>query len=131
MNDLLAALFSWAVTLSGYPMPDQAPLLIEVNHQWLVDNACNGYECKVMGWFPPGNAIYIDERLDPENKMLHASIIVHEYVHYLQHVYASTEFTNCENAIRLERQAYYVQQEFLVRNGIYQPVGASMHKVGC
>lgn len=133
MNDLYAVLLSWAVTLSGYPMPDHPAKVTTVSHDYLVDHACNGRECKVMGWFPPGRTIYVDERLKPGDSMLAASIVVHEMVHHLQHEAGRLDPTkwSCENAIALEREAYGVQREFLLRYGVYQPVGASMHRVGC
>ncbi len=133
MNELYAVLLSWAVTLSGYPMPDHPAKVTAVSHAYLVDHACNGRECKVMGWFPPGHIIYVDDRLRPGDNMLAASIVVHEMVHHLQHEAGRIDPAkwSCENAIALEREAYGVQREFLLRYGVYQPVGASMHRVGC
>lgn len=133
MNELYAILLSWAVTLSGYPMPDQPAEVVPVSHAYLVDHACNGRECKVLGWFPPGRTIYVDDRLNPTDSLLAASIVVHEMVHHLQHEAGRIDPAkwSCENAIALEREAYSVQREFLLRYGVYQPVGASMHRVGC
>jgi hypothetical protein len=31
----------------------------------------------------------------------------------------------------MEREAYGVQQAYLVRYGVYRPIGISMHNVGC
>lgn len=31
----------------------------------------------------------------------------------------------------MEREAYGVQQRFLVAYGVYRPVGSSLHRVGC
>ena len=133
MNELYAILLSWAVTLSGYPMPDHPAEVRTVSHAYLVNHACNGRECKVMGWFPPGRTIYVDDRLRPGDSLLAASIVVHEMVHHLQHEAGHIDPAkwSCENAIALEREAYGVQREFLLRYGVYQPVGASMHRVGC
>jgi hypothetical protein len=130
-DDLYAVLLSWAVTLSGYSMPEQAAEIVPVSHQTLVDQACGGRECKVLGWFPPGRRIYLDERLEPEGNVVAASIVVHELVHYLQHQSGHFDAFNCSKAIALEREAYAVQREFLLRYGVYQPVGASSHRVGC
>jgi len=133
MNELYAILLSWAVTLSGYPMPDHPAEVMTVSHAYLVDHACNGRECKVMGWFPPGRTIYVDDRLKPRDSLLAASIVVHEMVHHLQHEAGRIDPSkwSCENAIALEREAYAVQREFLLRYGVYQPVGVSMQRVGC
>ena len=133
MNELYAILLSWAVTLSGYSTPEHRAEVIKVPHAYLVDRACNGRECKVMGWFPPGHRIYLDERLNPQENLLAASILVHEMVHHLQHEAGRIEpgKWSCSNSIELEREAYAIQREFLLRYGVYQPVGVSMHNVGC
>ena len=134
--ELHAALLSWAVTLSGLPAPDQPPAVQRKPHAFFVDNACGGHECKVLGWFPPGETLYLDDRLKPRDSLLAASIVVHEMVHYLQYRAARRssqsggEFS-CARAIELERQAYGVQREFITRYGVYHPIGASMHRVGC
>jgi Zn-dependent peptidase ImmA (M78 family) len=132
MNDLYAVLFSWAVNLSGYPAPATPPEVVMVPHSFMVEKACAGRECKVLGWFPPGEKVYLDDRLDPEKDIFATSIVVHEMVHYLQH--RSNKFTgphSCSNSLAMEREAYGVQREFLLRYGVYRPVGASMHAVGC
>jgi hypothetical protein len=130
--ELQATLLSWAVTLSGLPAPDAPPQLRRMPHDYFVQSACNGRECKVLGWFPPGDTVYVDERLDPQDNLLAASIVVHEMVHYLQFRAAARglEFS-CAQSIALERQAYGAQREFITRYGVYRPVGASMHQVGC
>ena len=130
--ELQATLLSWAVSLSGLPAPDSPPQLRRMPHDFFVQSACNGHECKVLGWFPPGDTVYVDERLDPQNNLLAASIVMHEMVHYLQYRAAGKglEFS-CAQSIALERQAYAAQREFITRYGVYRPVGASMHQVGC
>jgi hypothetical protein len=130
--ELRAALLSWAVVLSGLPTPARAPRVQRMPHEFFVRNACGSHECKVLGWFPPGETIYLDQRLDPENNLLAASIVVHEMVHFLQFQAARTAADfSCVQSIELERQAYGVQREFITRYGVYRPVGASMHHVGC
>jgi hypothetical protein len=132
MDELFVILMSWAVTLSGHPAPANMPEVTRVPHSYLTQAACGGRECKVMGWFPPGSTIYVDERLDPQNNLLASSVIVHEMVHYLQHeAHDPAKPFDCESTIALEREAYQVQRDFLMRYGVYQPVGASMHQVGC
>jgi hypothetical protein len=132
VSELNATLLSWAVTLSGLPAPPRPPRVLPMPHEFFVRHACSGRECKVLGWFPPGDTIYLDERLDPERQLLAASIVVHEMVHYLQYMAAdgAADFS-CARSMTLERQAYGVQREFITRYGVYHPVGASMHQVGC
>jgi len=103
-----------------------------VSHQYLIDQACNGRACKVMGWFPPGRTIYLDERLEPLDGTYASAVLLHELVHYLQqesHKFASPY--SCGDTIEMEHEAYGVQREYFLRYGVYQPVGASMHAVGC
>ena len=130
MAEIYAVLMSWAVTLSGYPAPMDAPEISTVPHSVLVAKACHGKECKVIGWFPPGNRIYLDERLRPDDSLYASSIVVHEMVHYLQQQSGRYGGAfSCEKAIAMEHEAYAIQQEYLVRYGVYRPVGASMHSV--
>lgn len=131
MGELFAILMSWAVTLSGYSSPAVMPRVQPVSAVYLQAAACDGGPCKVMGWFPPGDTIYLDERLDPYENLLASSVVVHEMVHYLQYLKAGGLPPSCEDVIALEREAYAVQREYLLRYGVYQPVGASMHHVGC
>ncbi len=132
MEELYAVALSWAITLSGYTAPVDPPEVAMVSHQYLVEKACAGRECKVLGWFPPGKTIFLDDRLNPKEDLFATSILVHEMVHYLQS--QSSQFgaaSPCQRAISMEREAYGIQREFLVRYGVYRPVGASMHAVGC
>jgi len=129
---LHAALLSWAVTLSGLPAPERPPRVQRMPHEFFVRNVCGNRECQVLGWFPPGETVYLDDRLDPERNLLAASIVVHEMVHFLQFKAAHTAVDySCARSMELERQAYGVQREFITRYGVYHPVGASMHQVGC
>lgn len=141
MSDLHSVLLSWAVSLSGFQAPVQEPVVVYKPHSFFVEQACDGNECKVYGWYAGGRNLYIDERLDPENDLLAASIVVHEMVHYLQGIdrnggqpargAAYGEVPSCTDAIAMERQAYGAQREYLLRYGSIQPVGLSMARVSC
>jgi hypothetical protein len=141
MSDLYATLLSWAVTLSGYPAPAEPPVVVTKPHSFFVEQACNGQECKVLGWYAGGKNLYVDETLDPENNLFASSIVVHEMVHYLQGVsrgddelkpgVAFSTQPSCKQSIQWEQQAYAVQREYILRYGAYLPVGASMLHVHC
>jgi hypothetical protein len=141
MEALYAVLLSWAVTLSGYPAPKEEPVVVYATHAYFVENACGGKECRVYGWYAGGRNIYIDQELDPNASLLASSVIVHEMVHYLQglsrnggapaHGSAYRDRPTCADAIADEREAYGVQKEYLLRYGVFQPVGMSMLSVGC
>jgi hypothetical protein len=132
MDDVYAALLSWALSLTNYAPPPAPPEIVMVSHAYLEQVACEGRSCKVMGWFPPGKKIFLDDRLDAKESLYAASIVVHEMVHYLQQ--SSGKYAapySCADAIAMEREAYAAQQAYLVRYGVYQPIGVSMHHVSC
>ncbi len=135
MNDLLAVLMSWAVNLSGYPAPNQMPEVVMLSHAEMVHAACNDQECQVLGWFPPGQRIYLDDRLLPLDRTYSSAVVVHEMVHYLQQ--GSGRFVHaregdCEEIMAMEYQAYQVQRDFFTQYGVYQPIGTSLHaSSGC
>jgi hypothetical protein len=132
MDELLAILMSWSVTLSGYSRPSTTPDIVMAPHSYLVATACGGHECQVLGWYPPGQKIFLDDRLDPANSVYASSIVVHEMVHYLQQQSGRfEEGAECASALEREREAYAVQREYLLRSGSYQPVGVGMHPLGC
>ncbi len=81
MTELYAILMSWAITLSGYCAPASQPEIVMAPHSYLVDAACAGRECKVLGWFPPGETIYLDNRLDPARGEQTLSALRQEVTH--------------------------------------------------
>ncbi len=117
MPEVYAILFSWAVTLSGYPNTEP-PTIEYKSKEFFIKEACDGnINCKVVGWFRGGNTIYIWDRLDIDGSQVAASIIVHENVHYLQEKNGKPHRT-CPEIIELEREAYGVQKEYLLQNGV-------------
>lgn len=141
MESLFAVLLSWAVSLSSYPFPMIDPEVVKMPHSFFVDNACGGNECRVYGWYAGGTRVYVDEQLDIENNLVSASVLVHEYVHYLQgmnrnngHVAIGAAFgekPGCIAAIEMEREAYLIQNLFLLKNGNLNRMGVSMERVSC
>ncbi|HUN92792.1 MAG TPA: hypothetical protein VMU33_12095 [Burkholderiaceae bacterium] len=144
MDNLMTALLHWAIVLTGYPTPPHVPVAQMVPHAFLVEHACGGRECKVFGWYEGKDVVYLDDRFDPANDLFAASVVVHELTHYLQAASgldgstqgggpapAGWHFVDCDLTMALEREAYAAQQAFLVRYGVYRPVGVSMHEAGC
>lgn len=130
LTELVAVLMSWAVQLSGYPVPARTPEVELVSQQWLVDQACGGQACRVRGWLPPGERIYLDEALDPIGSTMDASVLLHELVHYLQR--ESGRFgDDCSAAIDKEREAYATQRSFLAAYGRHAPMFIVMHGLAC
>ena len=116
--DELTILLNWAAYLSGYKTNGVNPRLQFKPHQFFVDNACYGNtKCRVVGWYNDQGIVYIDNKLDALNSRFERSLIVHEFVHYLQHI--SGEFTtgSCEEFVQREREAYSTQRDFIMAYG--------------
>ncbi|MBU3694187.1 MAG: hypothetical protein FGM40_05075 [Rhodocyclaceae bacterium] len=130
LAELVSVLMSWAVQLSGYPAPAHLPEVELVKHQWLIEQACGGQACKIQGWLPPGDRIYLDEGLDPVASTMDSSVLLHELVHYLQR--ESGRFgDDCSAAIDKEREAYATQRSFLAAYGQHAPMFIVMHGLAC
>jgi hypothetical protein len=72
----------------------------------------------------------IEDGSDPRS-LLAASIVVHEFTHFLQAANRGFARYTCEKALELEREAYNVQNAYIVAYGRYMQVGVSMHNAGC
>ena len=115
----LTALLNWAAYLSGYSTNDINPQLEFRSHQFFVDNACLGnLKCKVVGWYNDEGIVYIDDRLTSLESRFGRSLVVHEFVHYLQHISGKFESGSCEGFVQREREAYATQREFIMTYGV-------------
>lgn len=138
-TELYAGLLDWAVELSGYPHPATMPSVEFVQAGFFKAKACGGRTCRVWGWYPSkGDVVYIHEAAyelindgsDPRS-LLAASIVVHEFTHYLQAVNRGFAPYDCREALKLEREAYNVQNAYLAAYGTYVRVGTAMHQARC
>lgn len=132
--EFCAALLSWAVTLSGYPNPGTCPEVVVVDHAYLEEHACSGHSCRVLGWYPSeGHRVYLDQRLndDLEGNIYASSILLHEFVHYLQWTNHKLDNFNCSLAVDAEREAYAVQRQYTDQFGTYVPVGQAVNTFHC
>lgn len=131
---LLSALMGWAVVLSGLPQSIHMPNVVVVTHHRIEEIACGGKSCQVLGWFPPGETIYLDDRLEPLDQTYSSGIVVHELVHYLQQESAPAtpghEYS-CATLVYRERQAYAVQRAFMTAYGSFAPIVGATHFSGC
>lgn len=130
--ELCAILLSWALHLSDFEAPEApCPEIRLVPHQQLEERACNGRDCKVLGWYPgAGEVIYVDDRLDYRDNLFHSSIVLHELVHWLQGQ-AGTLLLDCASSIDAEREAYHIQQLYLTAYGAYHPPGMVIPMLRC
>ena len=99
--------------LSGYPIPEEPPSVEFLPHAELEERAC-GRPCQVFGWFPEGQTVYLDDRLDPLASIAARGILLHELVHFLQQEEGAFAVApNCEAWLEREREAYYIQLRWL------------------
>lgn len=111
---ILAILLSWASHLSGYPMPNETPEVRFEQHAFFVENVCGGSECNVVGWYNDSDIVYIDERYRNIEGAFASGLVVHELTHYLQHKSGNFEPLSCEDSIAREREAYHVQNRYVI-----------------
>jgi hypothetical protein len=139
-KELYAGLLGWAVKLSGYAQPAATPKVEFVPQEFFNENVCHHKECHVWGWYPNTgkDVVYVHEAVrelitdgSDQRSLLAASIIVHEFTHYLQAANRHFAPYRCEEAIELEHEAYGVQSAYIVSYGRYLQVGVSMHNAGC
>ncbi len=131
VGDLLLA----AQSLTGYGAPAQLPEIVLVPQATLQEIACER-PCKVLGWFPPGKTIYLDDRLDPRADKRAAGILLHELVHYLQQeAGAYSDLGACRKWAVREHEAYRIQARWLARQGttarLYNGVGRPPWRLPC
>ena len=74
-------------------------------HEFFVQYACGGKECRVVGWYNDSGIVYIDKRYRDIDRSFASSLVVHEFTHYLQ----SADMDPCER----EKEAYHVQNRYL------------------
>lgn len=139
-SELFTGLMNWAVRLSKYRKPETMPTVTFVSQPFFDEKACGGHHCQVWGWYPNTgkNVVYVHEKFrellndgSDSRSVLAASIVVHEFVHYLQAASRGFAPYDCNEALQLEREAYQAQSAYLVSYGRYLPVGVSMHSANC
>lgn len=114
LDAVFAILLSWASHLSGYPLPAEVPNVRFEQHAFFVENVCGGAECNVVGWYNDADIVYIDEKYRKVESEFAASLVVHEFTHYLQHKSGEFASLSCQDSVAREREAYYVQNRYIV-----------------
>ncbi len=114
--ELLATLLTWAVTISGYPQPAGQPRLERASQHQLQDWACNRFPCPILSWYDEQNTVYLAGKIDLA-RAEHQAVVVHEFVHFLQHEAGDVGRT-CKRVMMRERKAHAVEATFLARSGL-------------
>ena len=116
IQTVLPVLLSWASYLSGYPVPDQAPIVRFEPHSFFVEHVCGGRECNAVGWYNDQRVVYIDDKYRDDDGGFASSLLVHELTHYLQHQSGKFDSHSCEDSLAREREAYYVQNNYILQS---------------
>ncbi len=123
-TELLATLLAAAIRYSALPAIDlsELPPIEQMGAQALAEKVCPDapQRCTTMAalFDTEGYRIYLRDTLDPNDPM-DSGFIVHELVHVLQYKkHGADYFENCHNRIASERQAYYVQNNYLGEAGV-------------
>jgi len=97
----------------GIPMPAAAPVVHKVS-QVRLQQLAGCARCPIRGYHEAGH-VYIDEALDFSNAF-DASILLHEFVHYLQYIDRGPK-EDCAEWLRREHEAYLIQANVLAKVG--------------
>lgn len=114
LAELYIILMSWAVHLSGYPMPTTMPVVVYAPHEFFVEAACGGVECNVQGWYNDRGIVYIADNIGRDSGY-ETSVIIHEFTHYLQHRSGLYDSLSCTDSLYREREAYGVQNAYFIQ----------------
>jgi len=83
-SEMIAVLLSWAVNLSGYPLPQELPTVEYKPRIFFVQHACNNNsKCSVAAWYNNNGVIFLSDELKNLSDPIIRSVFVHELVHYL------------------------------------------------
>lgn len=127
MTTIIKMLMMAAISLSGYQgNKDVAPAIKPVSKTYLEHVICSDEDylrdgkCGTVYGFYHNGVVYIDENLDIRFNKLHRSVVVHEFVHYLQernNKYNPAHQNICTKIIR-ELEAFQVEMKYLAREGV-------------
>ena len=112
-EEILLILLSWASYFSGYPVGELPEVRYEP-HSFFVENVCGGKECRVVGWYDDNDIVYIDEKHENDDGVFVSSLIVHEFTHHMQHKSEEFNSLSCEDSVKREHEAYYVQNRYII-----------------
>ncbi len=122
--ELLGRLLAAAIRYSLLPAIDinELPPIEQLSAQALAEKVCpeSPERCTTMAalFDTEHYRIYLRDSLNPDDPM-DSGFIVHELVHVLQYKkYGATYFENCHHRIASERQAYFVQNNYLGEQGV-------------
>lgn len=132
----IAEFMEWAAKLGGYMRPMGRPHVYTITPDEIRRGVCHNFNCSAVAFFNPAtDTIHVDERLRLKDDVVAQSFLVHEIVHYLQHLNGrmgdDAALQSCEQRMALEMEAYRVQNSFLAAMGSLEraPGGAMLARL--
>jgi hypothetical protein len=94
-----------------------APPAVQFVPQQEIARAACGQACGVRAYYDPGKGVFLDEELRPNDDVVARSILFHELVHHVQHHRNRySDLPECERFRFREREAYSLQNQYLLSN---------------
>ncbi|MDZ7735685.1 MAG: hypothetical protein U5P41_06000 [Gammaproteobacteria bacterium] len=115
VEETIAVLLGWAVHLSSYSMPENLPRVEYRPESFFIEEVCRSKNCRTLGWYDHKGTVFIDDRLRDRDDRFSRSLLVHEFVHYLQHQSGRYNASDCSDHVKREREAYAIQREYVAR----------------
>ena len=115
LQETITALLGWTVQLSSYGMPEEPPRVEYRPQSFFVEQVCQSERCRTLGWYNHDGIVFIDERLRGRDDRFTRSLLVHEFVHYLQDKSGKYDAGDCSEHVKREREAYAIQREYVAR----------------
>lgn len=115
LEETITVLLGWAVQLSSYSMPAEPPRVEYRPAQFFVERVCHREPCRTLGWYDHQGTVFIDQRLQGRDDRFANSLLVHEFVHYLQDQSGQYDNTDCSQHAQREREAYAIQREYVAK----------------
>ena len=136
-NQQVWALFHWAARLTRRSLPDDLtlPTLVPMSAEQINERVCPRAPKRCR----PIAAAYGIEHRDiiyreslNLSRLIDRSYLLHEAVHFLQHLEQRESINaSCEQIRANERQAYRAQAAYLRAHRIHHPVGLELARIKC
>jgi hypothetical protein len=91
-----------------------------------IAQAVCGRPCGVRAYYLPEKGIFLDAALRPEEDVVARSILFHEIVHHVQHhTNRYSDQPECDRVKNREREAYTLQNQYLMSNQAFVQMASS------
>lgn len=133
----LKQLLRWAARLSRLPLPEdpELPRLVSLSPESLSRRVCPhspGHCGSLVAAYRVTDGVILYRDTFDFHSALDRSYIVHELVHFLQHINTGDRLNeNCDIIRDNERQAYIAQSRYLSRRGESFPIDEMMKLTYC